>query len=477
MRILMYNFVQPDEHGAGGAGLYHTSLARTLAGRGHEIVSVSSGAEYRLWPTRPYLEYAQDPYRSARIINSPVVAPARFAFTAPDAYHKSSALDFAPRQLLQAFGPVDVLHFQSTEGLTASALYRFRETFPNAKMIYTAHNYGLVCPVVSLWYDDRLVCEDYREGAQCTSCQRTLYTAFGVRWGRRLRIPGASIPTLKRQGKLGASARPFLGFGRRTEAVPPGRHHRNAAVPQEVNASSYAAYRYANIGACRDVFDHVLAVSNRTKQVLAARGVPAEKIGVTYIGTGNKERFLRSEKRTNPRGELHLAYLGYMSREKGFRFLLECLENLATELASRITLTVAAENTSPADHARMLALSPRLRGIRYFDGYAVEGMAEILEGVNLGIVPVLWEDNLPQVAIELVSHGVPIITSERGGAQEIFSNRKFVFQEGVNGDLAALLTKIITKEVCTTGFWESEFNLRSMDEHVDELSRYYGPGL
>lgn len=471
MRILMYNFVQPEEYGAGGAGLYQTNLSRALIARGHEVLALSSGAEYRLWPLGPYLQHSDGAYRSIRIVNSPVVAPARFAFTAPEIYSKSHALDFVPDELLRTIGPVDVLHFQSTEGLTASVLHRFRESFPDAKMIYTAHNYGLVCPIVTLWYDNRLVCDDYQEGARCTSCHGAPHSARAVQWRRRLRLPGASIPTLKRQGGADASARASPASS--SPALPRSGRSRPPARPAD--ASSYAAYRWANVAACRDVFDHVLAVSNRTRQVLAARGVPEEKIAVTYIGTGNKERFLQSPKRTNERGELHLAYLGYMSREKGFRFLLECLEGLAPSLASRITLTVAAENTSPGDYARMLALRSRLREVRYFDGYSAAGMPALLEGVNLGIVPVLWEDNLPQVAIELVSNGIPILTSARGGAREIFGDERFVFQDGAHADLAALLGRIVEKEICTSAFWQSDFNLRSMDEHVDELSHYYQP--
>ena len=50
-----------------------------------------------------------------------------------------------------------------------------------------------------------------------------------------------------------------------------------------------------------------------------------------------------------------------------------------------------------------------------------------MEDVNLGIVPPLWEDNLPQVAIEMISNGIPVLTSMNGGAKELNSHVMFRF--------------------------------------------------
>jgi hypothetical protein len=48
-------------------------------------------------------------------------------------------------------------------------------------------------------------------------------------------------------------------------------------------------------------------------------------------------------------------------------------------------------------------MAHRFRAITLHDGYTHAGLDRVLEGVQLGIVPPIWEDNLPQVAIEMVS--------------------------------------------------------------------------
>ena len=97
----------------------------------------------------------------------------------------------------------------------------------------------------------------------------------------------------------------------------------------------------------------------------------------------------------------------------------------------------------------------------------------VLSGVNLGLVPPLWEDNLPQVAIELVSRGIPILTSDRGGAQEVFANKAFTFPAGSHRELIDRLVAIEAGRIRLGSFWEGPVRLFSMSEHVTHLERHY----
>jgi hypothetical protein len=78
------------------------------------------------------------------------------------------------------------------------------------------------------------------------------------------------------------------------------------------------------------VFDRVLAVSSRTADVLAARGVPRAKIAVSYIGTAHAARFAAGRRVTQAGDPLHIAYLGYMRADKGFYFLMHALAQMPT---------------------------------------------------------------------------------------------------------------------------------------------------
>ena len=272
--------------------------------------------------------------------------------------------------------------------------------------------------------------------------------------------------TIRAPLRLGRRLRPRRrGFGPGAPLV----------LTSEGEAERYARYRQCNIALCREVFDRVLAVSERTRAVLVEHGVPAERIAVCYIGTAHHDRFLAARRIASLGDGLHLGFLGYMRRDKGFYFLLDCLERLDERVARTLRVTIAAPVTDGRAVERLRAMAHRFRAVTLHDGYTHATLDAVLAGVNLGVVPPLWEDNLPQVAIELVSRGIPILTSSRGGAGEIARNPEFSFAAGSHRALCRRLAEIADGRLPLARFWDHAPRLVSMDEHVDELMRHYRP--
>ena len=94
-----------------------------------------------------------------------------------------------------------------------------------------------------------------------------------------------------------------------------------------------------------------------------------------------------------------------------------------------------------------------------------------MEDVNLGIVPPLWEDNLPQVAIEMISNGIPVLTSMNGGAKELNSHVMFRFH--TEKDLLEKIKKINSNRYLLTEYWDYAYKLTSMDVHIKNLIKIY----
>jgi glycosyltransferase involved in cell wall biosynthesis len=492
MRVLLYNFVQPEEPGAGGVGVYLNNLAKSLV-CSHDVVLLSSGDRYSPTSRAPYVDFSRDVYHRAVIVNSPVIAPAAYSFSDPDTYRTNTDIDFVPGLLAERYGQIDVFHFQNIEGLTRSFFEVLRRIFPAAQIIYSVHNYHPICPRVSLWYQDRVVCEDYRDGAACTMCLAPIFDLNYTRSRRRItwlekaypRATAALAPVLelaKRTRRTFLKRRAKAEMAETSDLQCSGSVSTNApseaplAIPSRVPpAASYAAFRQENIALFENVFDQVLAVSKRTGKVIIDRGVPASKVAVSYIGTAHKSNYMTSTKITDIGSGLHLGYIGYMGTDKGFNFLLDCLDQIPVDVASAMTVTIAAKNTFPDRHRRMVDIGSRYKALRYFDGYTHDNLDYVLSGVNLGLIPVLWEDNLPQTAIELVSRGIPILTSNHGGAQEIADNANFIFEAGNHAVMVDRLCQISERKLTLGAFWKSEMHVFSMDEHIEELMGYYRP--
>ncbi len=468
MIVLLYNFIQPED-GGGGVGVYIANLAASLQDAGHRVIILSSGDEYAFTSRAAKLRTWRDKYERAVIVNSPVIAPALVAFDDPAAYTGSKGLSGMPQALRRCYGDIDVFHFQNVEGLTRSFFDDLRLEFPSARMIYSVHNYNIICPQGDLWHQDREVCRDYRNGAACTACILEPINSSAIRESRRRRPLVAALD----QGfpgvlKAAKSARAALKAGDAVKAGPP------APTRPETDGRSYALFRQSNISLGSEMFDHVLAVSQRTQDVLVAQGMSPANISVSYIGTKHKAAFITARQITDIGDGLHVAYLGYMRHSKGFSHVLDSFEQMSADDLGRITLTVAAKRSDQGNaYQRLMAISPRFAGFHYYDGYSHAELDTILAGVNLGLVPPLWEDNLPQVAIELVSRGVPILTSDRGGAQEIAAEASFTFRTDSPRDLPERLAALARKEIVLASFWSNPIRIYSLEEHVQDLERYY----
>lgn len=489
LRVLLYNFVQPEDpthKQGGGVAIYQRNLAAALRSAGHEVVSLSSGDRYDLLGDAPRVEFEGGEAMPERavVVNSPVFAPAHSAFYAIRRYSEDVSLDGLPAALRARLGRLDVLHFQNLEGLTAGFLRGMRRAFPEARILLSAHNYNLVCPQVNLWFREHRPCRDYRGGRACVNCllspnlhpfQRNirrmerLLATLGIDRGSPLLRPvkwlvrtpfrlRRSIEAMRR-GKRAAAA----------ERAP-------TILVDEGKAADYRGYRETNIALVRDVFDEILAVSERTREVLAHRGIPRERIAVSYIGTAHAARANAARRVTDfpEEGPLHLAYLGYMRADKGFYFLLHALGTLPESWCRRIALTVAAPAHDHGAVEWLRSMAHRFAAITLHDGYTHATLPRVLEGVHLGVVPPLWEDNLPQVAIEMVAHGVPILTSSRGGAREIAAEREdFTFAAGDAASFRRRLGAILHRKVPLDRFWEGPLRLVSIEEHLRDLLTHY----
>ncbi len=470
MNVLIYNYLQPEESGGGGVNVYSKNLAAGLHAAGHRVIVLSSGDVYTFTNRHTWLRTWHDSYERAVIVNSPLLAPAEVAFDDLRQYVTNNTLDKVPALLREKFGEIDVFHFQNVEGLTRSFFEQIRVDFPKSKIIYSIHNYNLVCPQVDLWYQDRQVCTDYREGVACTQCPVKPVSSQVIRRSRRRR-PLVQAVTRSAPQIVVALKNAKRSFTTWRKKVPPAG---SLSILQEGDGAQYASFRQANIDLCSQIFDYVLAVSKRTRQVVIERGLQEHNIAVSYIGTAHKVIFDQATKITDIGKGLHIAYLGYMRPNKGFHFLLDVLEKLPDDVASSISLTIAAKRShDPVAYKRLVKIALRFAAFHFYDGFTHDTLDTVLAGVNLGIVPPMWEDNLPQVAIEMVSRGIPVLTSDRGGAQEIADNPSFVFEAGSAISLQQRLQQFSTRDVLLGRFWENPIRIYSMEEHVCDLTQYY----
>ncbi len=474
MKILLYNWVQFDDpkRRGGGVTVYLADLLKQVCtSKDWECYFLSSGLEYtfdgRLRIEQTINELGNK-VKSFAIVNSPIHAPASVQFSGIDKFGSDKSLYSLIDSFLTENGPFDVIHFHNLEGISLSVL-KLKERYPETKFVYSMHNYFAFCPQVNLWAPEG---NCYLQSC-FPNCSNCVISGSGK--------TEQFIGSLKSYLKLNTSKdRRIVRFLKRmADCVRSMSVEREKHVTSSVvNDTVYQDYRRENVLAINDYIDTVLAVSGRVSQIAEAYGILPSKLIVSYIGT--KAAMHRLPPKRASGDVLRIGYLGYARKDKGFDFLLQALDNVPVDMASRIVLVLAAKCETEGELSNYSALikplRARFKSITFSNGFTKDNQRLLLDQIDLGVVPSLWEDNLPQIAIEYVANGVPILTSDVGGTCELCTNPTFVYQ---STDVVALknsITYFAEKPERVNQFWNTCPVLMPMEKHIEELEKIYTMG-
>ncbi len=443
MKILFYNWDRIDGKVGGGVTVYQKNLVNYLLGGDDDLFFLNSGFSYDGGSLKLISIHnsISDKIKTFEIINSPVLAPVQQSIKNVRFYLEDDTL-FEPVKNFLAENNFDVIHFNNLEGLSLKIL-ELKKYFPKTKFIYSLHNYFPICTTVTLW-NGKNNCSQ----KNCADCHKNM-SYCAVKFLRN---------------HFGY----FRGAGRLSKLY--GRFFQDNDDPE-----LFKKFETKNISYINQYIDMTLAVSERVKKIFAAKGL--KNIEVSYIGT-NVAGFQRFQNCadifSNP---FKLIYMGYMNAPKGFYFFVEALQKMSNDIAKNISVTVVARHNK-IFHCREIHslnnLKSKFHSIELINGYRHDEQEKLLSDKNLGVVPVLWEDNLPQVAIEQIAYGVPILCSNLGGASELHNhNKNFTFEAGNVDEFLKKLENILNNRQLLKDYWQSVKPLTTMKNHVDFLRNIY----
>lgn len=125
--------------------------------------------------------------------------------------------------------------------------------------------------------------------------------------------------------------------------------------------------------------------------------------------------------------EQNALYVGRLEHVKGVEVLLRALPKIVAEVPS-LQLKIAGDGP---DRARLEALAAQLNMTEWvtFCGWLKgKDVLEAYKNAKIQVIPSVWPENLPTVAIEALAVGRPIVGSRVGGIPELI-------QDGVTGNI------------------------------------------
>lgn len=294
--------------------------------------------------------------------------------------------------------------------------------------IVSLHDYWFLCPRVTMFWKGKS-CSNYDENA-CKKC---------VSYIERFRICRGISKSIAKKFN---SYESYVHF------------------PQMLTVQRYNKYKQLLENAT-----YVLPVSTRVMQIFQDSEIKAN-YKVVHISNITADQINKQYKYKKHDKKINVVFLGRLTKAKGADVLI----NIASGIdQSKYQIHFFGQSATYANKIKEC-------GIIDHGKYQQVELPKILEKMDLGMVLPIWEDNGPQVVMEMLNNHIPVIGTKMGGLTDFVKSgvNGFVFDplspEGYN-NLFKYFDELTEENIRTMS--EGIEHTTTTVEHLDELNRIY----
>ena len=357
MKVLLVN---KFHYRKGGGETYYFDLAEGLRSQGHKIVFFSSrSGRNEPCAQENYFTRERNYEGGGSLLGK--VRDGLAAVYSLDAKRRFN-------QLLEDEKP-DIVHLNLVQRqLTFSIMDA--PALRGIPVVYTAHDYGLICP-------NYLMLDG--SGEVCDAC-----------------VGGGFANCVKRRCIRGSYAKSAL-----------------VALESTV----------AKARGCCERIDAVIAPSRFMAEKLVEGGISADKITVAHNYA--RPELLACAEKPKSEGSIrepYLLFFGRLSREKGIDVLIDAYASAKGRLPQDVSLVIVGdgpERETLETLSREKGVASHVRFVGFQTG---DALRRYVEKAFLAIVSSRWRENYPYSIVEAFAYGTPVIGTRMGGIPELVSD-------------------------------------------------------
>lgn len=187
--------------------------------------------------------------------------------------------------------------------------------------------------------------------------------------------------------------------------------------------------------------------------------VASKVIPITHAGIKDHRR-----KRAFDANMLRLGFIGSEDPYKGLPLLKEVIRRLNQEgYTDQLSLAV---------YGGRIGVDEYLPNVYYKGRFGVEMQEKVYDGMDLLVVPSIWNETFSLVTLEALSYGVPVLVSDMVGAKDVVAQYDAHFVFKTKEDLYALLKKLVDNKTELIRYNETIISSPwhwSMEQHAKEI--------
>jgi glycosyltransferase involved in cell wall biosynthesis len=348
----------------------------------------------------------------------------------------------------------DIIHLHSFLGIPVSAIEQFAQIAP---VVLSVHDYALLCQRRVLVQRDESLCTTYPDQTDCARC-------VDIVDPRLYRLRARLNHTPHRAGMRLTHAAERL-VKREIEVHSNGGSGQGADAARATRA--FRARLADNVGIVNQHSAVVIAVSHGVREILVDAGINQGLVRMMHIGSSSAERLHRMPLPCESTGEVTFMFLGGIIPFKGPHVFVEALSRLAVPPRA-----IIAGRGYSGYLAKLREQAPST--VTFLPPFGSSEQPGILARADVVVAPAVGPDPGPQIVLEALAAGRPVIGSRIGGIPD-FVTDGFNGRLVPSGDPEALARAIIdlndpsrVRELAGNAKLQS-----GVKDHVDELERLY----
>jgi len=167
---------------------------------------------------------------------------------------------------------------------------------------------------------------------------------------------------------------------------------------------------------------------------------PLSKIQVIRFGK-NYSNIRKNSRIYSKDSKITIGFISTLQPHKGAHILIDAFNKVHR---NNISLKIYGDYFHHREYYQSLKKSASDKNVQFCNAYKYEDLQQILDDLDIVVVPSIWWENAPLVLLRSLAHKVPVIVSDLEGMTEIIKDGEngFVFYVGNADSLANVLEKI-----------------------------------
>jgi glycosyltransferase involved in cell wall biosynthesis len=211
-----------------------------------------------------------------------------------------------------------------------------------------------------------------------------------------------------------------------------------------------------------NLVDVFISPSHTLKNFFMDQGINENKIKYLKYGFNTKKIIYNKKIFTN-NSKINFGFMGRVIPTKGIKVLVDTFKKLPNEKLS-IYGNIGIQK-------RFL----ETKNIIFKGAYDNNNINEVLNDIDVLIVPSIWYENAPLVIQEAFLAGIPVITSDIGGMAELVKDKinGFTFKVGSSEELMILIKNISNNPIILNNLVSSRNIVVDIEDDVKEIIKIY----